>query len=72
MKPLLNTVSLWFGIVMVLVVTAWAIALASSDFMSDMLYGKKRVAFIFVLLAYALYRCFRIYQVRKQVKHEEK
>jgi hypothetical protein len=70
MKPLSNIVSLWFGIIMISVVTIWAAALIVTDFMSDMLYGNKRIFFIVVLLAYAAYRGFRIYQFTQQAKHE--
>lgn len=71
MKIGLNFVSFWFGIIMVLVVTTGAIAIAFTDFMSDRLYGTKRIVFIFLLLGYAVYRSFRIYQIMKANKHEE-
>lgn len=70
MKIGLNFVSFWFGIIMVLVVTAGAIAVAFTDFMNDRLYGTKRVVFIFLLLGYAVYRGFRIYQIMKANKDE--
>ena len=51
MKLGLNTVSLWFGIIMMVVVLSGAIALTVSDLMSDRLYGSKRVGFIIMLFA---------------------
>ncbi|MBA3665636.1 MAG: hypothetical protein H0W61_15740 [Bacteroidetes bacterium] len=71
MKFGLHTVTFWFGVIMVTVVTALAIAIACTNIMSDRLYGAKRIGFIFLLLAYAAYRGYRIYQVRKQTKNEE-
>lgn len=67
----LNIVSLWFGIIMITLVTAGAIAIAFTDFMSERLYGTKRVVFVILLLAYAVYRGFRIYQLMKYSKNEE-
>lgn len=65
MKPGLNIVSLWFGVIMVTLVTAGAVAITFTDFMSDRLYGTKRIMFVIMLLAYAVYRSFRIYQLMK-------
>jgi hypothetical protein len=70
MRSGLNIVSLWFGIIMITLVTAGAIAIAFTDFMSDRLYGTKRVVFVIMLLAYVVYRGFRIYQVMKYSKNE--
>jgi hypothetical protein len=71
MKFGLHSITLWFGMIMVLAVVAGAMAIAFTDVMSDRLYGAKRTGFIFLLLAYAIYRSFRIYQILKQRKHEE-
>lgn len=71
MKLGLNSITLWFGMIMVLVVIAGAFAIAFTDFMSDRLFGAKRTGFIILLLAYAIYRSFRIYLLIKQRKHEE-
>ena len=71
MKPGLNTLTNWFGIVMILIVISGAIAIAFTDIMSDRLYGTKRVVFIFILLAYAVYRGFRIYQTMKYRRDEK-
>jgi hypothetical protein len=71
MKLGLHTVTLWFGVVMVLLVTTGALAIAFTDVMSDRLYGAKRIGFVILLLAYAVYRSFRIYQVLKYSKNEE-
>jgi len=70
MQPGLNIVSLWFGVIMVTLVVSGAVAIAFTDFMSDRLYGTKRVVFVFILLGYAVYRSFRIYQVYQQNKNE--
>jgi len=58
--------SVWFGAMMILLVTAGAIAISFTDFMSDRLYGKKRVFFVILLLSYAVYRGFRIRQALRQ------
>ncbi|MGZ3919191.1 MAG: hypothetical protein ACXVNM_11345 [Bacteroidia bacterium] len=71
MKLGLHIVTLWFGVVMVLMVIAGALAIAFTDVMSDRLYGAKRIGFVILLLAYAVYRSFRIYQVMKYSKNEE-
>ena len=69
MKPGLNTVSAWFGIIMILLVTAGAGAFALTDFMDDKLYGNKRIFFVLLLLAYAVYRGFRLKQLLNQQKY---
>jgi len=66
MKLGLHTVSLWFGMLMVFVVTAGAVAIIFTDFLSERLYGNKRIFFVVMLLAYAVYRSYRIYQVIKK------
>ena len=71
MKLGLHTVTNWFGIIMILIVTCGAVAIAFTDFMSDRLYGTKRVVFIFILLAYALYRGIRLYQTIKYSNDEK-
>ena len=71
MKLGLNTVSLWFSIIMVVVILSGAIALTFTNLMSDRLYGGKRVGFIIMLFAYAIYRGFRIYQNLKQNTRSE-
>lgn len=63
MKNGINHISLWFSIVMVLVIFAGALAFIFTDFMSDRVYGNKRTIMIFVFLAYSAFRGFRIYQV---------
>lgn len=71
MKPGLNSFSLWTGILMVLVLVSAAIFLiAVPDALSDRLYGNKRVFFIGLLLAYSIYRGFRVYATIKQYRHE--
>ncbi len=71
MKLGLNSISNWFGMVMILVVLAAAIAVSFTDFMIDRLYGTKRFFFVILMLAYAIYRSVRIYQTIKQNRNEE-
>lgn len=70
MKNNLNFLSLWFGIIMILVVLAGAIAFTFTDFMDDRLYGGKRVLLTIIFVGYAVYRGIRIYQVLKSRKDE--
>lgn len=56
---------------MVLVVIAGIFAFTFTDFMSDKVYGNKRIVMIVVFTAYALFRGFRIYQVLSSPKNEE-
>ncbi|MBK9285740.1 MAG: hypothetical protein IPM51_15695 [Sphingobacteriaceae bacterium] len=63
MKNLSQYISLWFGAIMVLLVISGAIAIVFTDFLSERLYGNKRTIFVFILLAYAVYRSFRIYLI---------
>jgi hypothetical protein len=71
MKLGLNSISLWFGLITLLLVVSGAMAITFTDFLSDRLYGNKRVFFVVLLLAYAIYRGFRIYQIMKQKDYEE-
>jgi hypothetical protein len=71
MKFGLHTVTNWFGIIMILAVTSGAVILTFTDAMSDRLFGAKRIGFICVLLAYAVYRGFRVYQTIKYSKSDE-
>jgi hypothetical protein len=72
MKLGLNTISIGFGLAMILIVVSGATALIFTDAMSDRLHGIKRVVFIFILLAYAMYRGFRMYlAIKSNRKHEE-
>ena len=71
MKPLLNSFTIYTGAFMIVLVLAGAIAFATTDLMSDKLYGNKRTGFIIMLFAYAIYRGFRIYQTLKQQKRNE-
>ena len=71
MKLLGTQISLWFGIIMVLVVITGALVFVFTDFYSDRLYGSKRTIFIVVLFSYALYRGWRIYALLKEKKDEE-
>lgn len=70
MKLGFHTLTNWFGAFMVLVVFTGAIAFAFTDFMDDRLFGQKRTLFVFILLAYGVYRSARLYQAFKQTKHE--
>ena len=66
MKLGLNTISLWFGMIMILVVLSGAFAFAFTNVMSERLYGTKRIFFVILLVAYAVYRFFRLRQILKQ------
>jgi len=70
MKSAAQLVSIWFGVTMILMVIAGAIAFAFTDFMDDRMYGTKRTLFVFLLLAYGIYRGFRLYAILKKPKHE--
>ena len=71
MKLGLHTISFWFSSIMIVLVLGGAVAITFTDFMSDRLFGTKRVVFIFILLAYAVYRGFRMYQTYKYSRDEE-
>lgn len=70
MKNSVNYISLWFSAAMVILVIAGAIAFTFTDFMSDRVYGTKRIVLTLVFLAYAIYRGIRIYQVIKSKNNE--
>lgn len=71
MKNISKSISLWFSIIMVLVVIAGIFAFTFTDFMSDKVYGNKRIVMIVVFTAYALFRGSRIYQVLSAPKNED-
>lgn len=71
MKNMSNMIVVWFSIVMVLIVVAGAVAFTFTDFMSDRLYGTKRVVLTIVFLAYAVFRGIRIYQVFKANSNDQ-
>ena len=71
MKLGLNSVAIWFGLIMVLLVLTGAVAFAFTDFMDDKLFGPKRIFFVVLLLAYAVYRIFRLRSLLKQNNHED-
>ncbi len=56
---------------MIALVIAGAIAFTFTDFMSEKVYGSKRVIMIVVFSAYAIYRSIRIYQIFKTEKQDE-
>ena len=64
-------VTLWFSVLMVLIVIAGAIAFTFTDFMSDRVYGSKRIVLTVVFLGYAVFRGIRIYQVFKANQNNE-
>jgi hypothetical protein len=64
-------VSVWFGVVMVVLLLSGAIAFTFTDFMIDSLFGKRRLFFIVLLLSYSVYRSMRIYQVLKRTRQDE-
>jgi hypothetical protein len=71
MKLGLNSISVWFGMIMILLVLAGAIAFSFTDFMDDRLFGTKRFFFVLLLIAYAVYRGFRLYQIFKRSDYED-
>jgi hypothetical protein len=66
----LQSVTVWFSVVMVLAVFALATAVLLTDALSDRLYGNKRIFFIVLLYAYAAYRGFRLYRYFRGARHE--
>lgn len=70
MKPAIEQITLWFGMIMVLIVLSGAVAFTFTDLLEDRLFGTKRTFFICVLFAYAIYRSFRIYTILKKKKVE--
>ncbi len=64
-------VTLWFSVLMVLIVIAGAIAFTFTDFMIDRVYGNKRIILTVVFLAYAAFRGVRIYQIFKSNQNDE-
>jgi hypothetical protein len=70
MKNGINMVTLWFSILMVLIVIAGAIAFTFTDFMIDRVYGNKRMILTVVFLAYAVFRGIRIYQIFKANRND--
>lgn len=71
MKLGLNSVGVWFSIIMILLTLAGAFAFAFTDFMDDRLFGPKRIFFVVLLVLYSIYRMFRLYQMSKTFKHHE-
>lgn len=71
MKLGVNTISVWFGVLMVLITFSGAIAFAFTDFMNDRLVGGNRKIFVAVLFAYSIYRGYRLYHSFKRIKDEE-
>ena len=61
--PVARAISLWSGAIMILLVLSGAIAVLFTDAFDDRLYGNKRWLFAAMLLAYAVYRGFRIRQL---------
>ena len=53
---------------MILLVTGGAIAIMFTNAFDDRLYGTKRILFVIMLLAYAIYRGFRIRQLLRADK----
>jgi hypothetical protein len=71
MKNLNESISLWFGIILVLMVIAGAVAFIFTDFMADTLYGGRRTFMIIVFISYAIFRGVRIYQGIKASDYEK-
>lgn len=66
-----NSLGNIFGTVMVVVVLGGAVAFTFTDFMEDRLFGTKRTIFIFILVAYGIYRIIRLRQSFKQSRYED-
>lgn len=64
-----KSISLWSGAIMIIVVVFGAAAILFTDVFSERLYGNKRIVFVILLLAYAVYRFYRIKQLLK-IRHE--
>jgi hypothetical protein len=71
MKPLLNSITIWSGVLIILMALTGAISFAFTNVMEDKLYGNKRTGFIVMLIVYSGYRSFRVYQTLKQQKRDE-
>jgi len=71
MRRTSNIISISFGVIMIVLVVAGAIVFSVTDYMDDRLYGQKRVLFIVILLAYAVYRVFRLMPLIKQKENAE-
>lgn len=71
MKLGLNFIAVWFGIIMIIAVLGGAIAIAFTDALSDRLYGLKRTFFVLMLIAYAVYRGFRLYHLLNQKRQRD-
>ena len=71
MKLGLNSISIWLGFIMILLVISGAAVFSLSDFMSEELFGKKRFYFILMLVAYSVYRSFRLYHAIKQANKND-
>ncbi len=71
MKLGLNTITLWFGFLMVLVTISGAFLFAFTDVMSERLFGTNRVIMSVIFFAYAIYRSIRLYQSIKQMQRGE-
>jgi hypothetical protein len=67
----LNIITIWFGFIMIIMVLLGATMFLFTDFMIDRLFGGKRIGFIIMLFAYAVYRSFRLYYTIKRNKNEE-
>jgi len=71
MKLGLNTITLWFGFLMVLVTISGAFLFAFTDVMSERLFGTNRGIMSVIFFAYAIYRSIRLYQSIKQTQRGE-
>lgn len=71
MRPISGLVSVWFGIIMVVVVLFLGALIAFTDLLIDRLYGNKRSFFIVLMFSYAIYRSYRIYAAVKQQQKED-
>jgi len=66
MRNTSDIISISFGIVMIFLVLVGSIIFSFTDYMDDRLYGQKRVFFVVILVAYAIYRVFRLMPLLKK------
>lgn len=71
MKLGLNSITVWFSLLMITLTIAGAFAFAFTDFMDERLFGRKRVYFVILLVLYSIYRIFRLYQLSKKTNQDD-
>jgi hypothetical protein len=64
--PVNRSISLWSGVVMIMLLIVGAVVILLTNVLDDRLYGNKRYFFVGLLLAYAVYRGFRVKQLFRE------